>query len=303
MPELTLGVDIGGTNTRLAAIDRSGKIRARVSFPTHPSIEPRALVGELARAAIGLAEGHGALTCAGVGVPSPLDARRRVMRHAVNMPRFRAVPFADMLERALRIPVVLENDANAAAYGEYVRGAGGRRGSMVAFTLGTGVGGGIVLNGVLLTGDAGFGGELGHTKVELDGLPCGCGRRGCLEAYAGARSMIAMARRAGHRVSGAAGIFALARRGNRACLAIVRRMTRALGAAVASVAASINPARIVLAGGVSRAGRFLLAAVRREARVRMFPGLFQATRIVMGKLGDDAGLIGVALWARRVVSP
>lgn len=302
MRELTLGVDIGGTNTRLAVVDGAGRIRRRVSFPTPPSIEPRDLAGQLVRAVESLG-GRSVLACAGVGVPSPLDARRRIMRYAVNMPRFRSVPFAGMLERALRIPVAMENDANAAAYGEYVKGASGGRGSLVAFTLGTGVGGGIVVNGTLLTGDSGFGGELGHTKVELTGLRCGCGRQGCLEAYAGARSMTAMARRAGYPVSGAAEIFALARRGNRACLAIVRRMARALGAAVASIAAAINPSRVVLTGGMSRAGRSLLEQVRREARSRMFPGLFQETRIVLGVLGDDAGLIGAALWARRMVSP
>jgi glucokinase len=301
MRELTLGVDIGGTNTRLAAIDRSGRIRRRVSFATLPSIEPRALVRNLA-GAFGALGGRRDLGCAGVGVPSPLDTRRRIMRRAVNMPRFRAVPFAGMLERALGIPVALENDANVAAYGEYVRGAGGGRGSMVALTLGTGVGGGIVLNGALVTGDHGYGGELGHTKVDMEGRRCGCGRRGCLEAYAGARSMTSMAREVGLAVSGAEEIFALARRGNRACRAIVSEMARALGAAVASIAASLDPSRIVLAGGVSRAGRSLLSAVRREARRRMFPGLFLATRIVLGRLGDDAGLIGAALWARRRAS-
>ncbi len=300
MRKMTLGVDIGGTNTRLGAVDEKGRVVSRVSFPTKSSVEPKELARLLSEACGGLG-GRRAFTCAGIGVPSPLDARRRVMRHAVNMPRFRNVPFASIAERALGLPVAMENDANAAAYGEYVCGAGRRRGSMALFTLGTGVGGGLVVDGRLVTGDSGFAAELGHTKVELAGARCGCGTLGCLEAYAGVRSMVSMARRSGVPVSSGEEIFSRARQGDRACRRIVSLMTAALGAAAASIAAALNPAVIVLSGGVSRAGTALLAGVRREAKKRMFPGLYRETSIELGRLGADAGLIGAALWARRMV--
>jgi glucokinase len=283
-----LGVDIGATNTKIGIFDRSGGARRLDSFPTER--DPSKEAAAIARWSSELKP-----SCAGVGIPAPLDCRRDRVLWAVNL-GWKNVPFRSILARKLRMPVVIENDANVAAWGEYRCGAARGRRSCVLFTLGTGVGGGIVIDGRLHLGDTGFAAELGHVIVQPGGALCGCGHRGCLEAYA---SATAFDRR--HReLTGRAGpeprlLFALARRGDRTCLRIVDEAAQALGVAIAGLAHSINPSVAVLSGGISLAGPWFLSRIRRRARELMYKQC--ALDILLGKLQENAGVIGAALWA------
>lgn len=235
--------------------------------------------------------GRGVSAC-GAGVPGPLTPDRNVIVDAVNIEGWKDVPFRKLLSQHLKMPVVLENDANVAGFGEFKAGAGKGARSVVVYTLGTGVGGGIVVDGRLVVGDGGYGAELGHVPVELDGEPCGCGRRGCLEAYASSR---ALQRMRGDGLT-AKEIFEEARRGVPRSVKIIDTMCKALGAAIAGIAHTLNPSVVILSGGISLAGSILLSRVRKEARDRMFPGCAAMTEIVLGKLGDRAGIVGAALW-------
>lgn len=260
----TIGIDLGGTTIK------SG----RLVVPT-PRTGPRAVVAAIAD----MVERLGPADRVGVGTPGPLDPTRTIVTTAPNLVGFRNVRLASMLRRATGLPVVLENDANCAGLAEYRRGAGRGARSMVYFGLGTGVGGAVVIDG-RLQGAC----ELGHIIVNLDGRRCGCGRRGCVEAYASSTGM---------GVRDASKLFAAARRGDRRALRRVDAAADALGAAIAGLAHAIEPDLFVVSGGIASAGPFLLNRIRRAAKARVFPSF--RVRIVPGKLGVDAGWIGASL--------
>ncbi len=284
-----LGIDIGGTNIKIGVVDSSGRATHVDSIATG-SGEERDVVKRIAAWAKRVKA-----SCAGVGVPAPLDKKREKVVWAVNL-GWKNTPLKKMLSKALGIPVVIENDANVAAWGEHKVGAAKGVPSCAVFTLGTGVGGGIVINNELLLGDTGFAAELGHVIVDPSGPLCGCGNRGDVESYAGALSL----QKRYKEMTGQNGvqppeIFAKAQKGDLACARLVDDAARALGIAIAGLAHTINPSVVVIAGGMSKAGSFYLEKIRAEARTRMYKQC--ALDIVLGKLGENAGMIGAALWA------
>jgi glucokinase len=287
---LALGVDIGGTNTKLGLIDPEGRIVRDGSVSTDP--KPEKVVGAIAA----WAKGTG-ISMAGVGVPAPLDLKREKVVWAVNL-GWKDTPLRKMLAKALRVPVVIENDANVAAFGEWRAGAAQGVPSCAVYTLGTGVGGGIIINGQLLIGDTGFAAELGHVIVDPHGPECGCGNRGDVEAYAGGVSII----RRYKSMTGQNGlqprdVFERARKGEEAAGKLVDEAARALGIAIAGLAHTINPSVVVLTGGMAKAGAFYLKKIRKEARAVMYKQC--SLDILLGKLGDNAGVVGAAFWARE----
>lgn len=280
-----LGIDVGGMGTKIALLRPSGRVVRWARIPT-----------EAERGWENLAERvvhrvrKWAFAAAGVGVPGPLSEDREVIECAVNLPGWVRVPFRRVLQRLLQIPVIVENDGNVAALAEHFLGAAKGAGSSVTFVLGTGVGGGIVLNGNLWLGDGGAGAELGHIPVERRGRVCSCGNRGCLEAYA---SGTAIARIAGVKTAR----DAFRSRSPRARRAI-REAASALGTAIAGIASILNPRVVVVGGGVSLAGEGFLSLVRKEVKARVFPFIFRSMEIRRARLGSRAGAIGAALWAR-----
>ena len=286
---LLLGIDLGGTAVKLGTCDARGRIKDSASIPTRAKLGPEAVVADIAAAARRL-KGFAASPSCGIGAPGPLDLGRKRVLVAPNL-GWRNVPLPRLLARALGRPVRLENDANCAAVAEAASGSGRGASSMALFTLGTGVGGGLVLDGRLWSGAAGGAGEFGHITIDPRGPACPCGRRGCLEAYA---SATAVARGAGAKDARTA--FAMkSARARRA----IKRAADSLGSAVATVFNAIQPARFVLAGGMALAGRGFLAAVRRSAASRVFAEYRRNLDIVLATLGNDAGWIGAALVARE----
>ncbi|HTF55920.1 MAG TPA: ROK family protein [Planctomycetota bacterium] len=288
MPFL-LGVDLGGTSVKLGICDGRGRVRDSRSIPTRPRRGPKAVVADIAAAARTL-EGFESARACGIGAPGPLDLRRTRILVAPNL-GWKNVPLPRLLEAQLGRPVRLENDANGAAFAEWAVGAGKGTSSLALYTLGTGVGGGLVLDGRLWTGAAGGAAEFGHVQIDPRGPACACGRRGCLEAFA---SATAVTRAAGTRSAEEA----FESRSPRARKA-VESAVAALGAAIAGVFNVLQPERFVISGGMAEAGAGFLERVRRAARERVFGAYRKNLVIVRGLLGNDAGWIGGALLANE----
>lgn len=297
MTDLFLGVDIGGTNVKIGVCTAAGEVRGSVSIPTESARGPKDVIDRIGAAAEGLQKKTGRARACGSGVPGPLDLERTILFVAVNMPGWKDVPYPRMLGDRLGIPTFMENDANCAAWGEYICGAGKGTQSLVLYTLGTGVGGGIIINGDMWVGASGAAGELGHMSIEINGLKCGCGQVGCVEAYASAS---ALARRWGQ--GSAKECFEAARRGDPDALAAVDWSADALSIGLANMIHVLHPEIIVLAGGMAAAGDMLFDRVRAGVRRRVFPVCLGKIRIEPSKLpGDDAGWLGAALWGARKV--
>ena len=280
---------------KLGVCDGAGRPRARRVVDFEKTLPAEQMLDRIASAARALMDETGAAGVCGIGTPGQLDSQRTLLERAINLPLWSDVAVPEFLARQLRLPVVLENDANCAAWGEYRAGIGRGAHSLVLFTLGTGVGGGIVLGGDLWTGVGGAAGALGHLVVDPAGPPCGCGQRGCLEQFASAS---AVARRFGRGSADAA--FAAARGGDPVAIDAVEAARRGLAIAVANMIHALQPEVVAIGGGMAAAGDELLAPVRDEVKRRVRPAWLERTRIERATLGDDAGWIGAALWAVHV---
>ena len=234
----------------------------------------------------------------GAGSPGPLDLDSGTVLETPNL-GWRDVPLRDLLFEAVGVPATLHNDADCAAYGEWSRGAGQGAACLVCLTLGTGIGGGIVLGGRVHHGASGAAGEVGHTCVDVNGRRCGCGARGCVEAYASGSAIAARAAEAGFRPAGSGRVSAeavcrAAAAGDARAARIVSGAGTILGVAVANLVHILNPDVVVLVGGVAKAGEALFAPLRREVRRRAFASAAAACRIVPGALPGTAGVVGAA---------
>ena len=308
-----LGIDLGGTNVATAVVDEQGTILGRASLPTPRGVEPAAVAAVMARAARAAVEAAGLreeqIASVGVGAPGTIDPEKGVIRYWSNLD-FRNVPLAGLLREQLGREVYMENDANAAALGEFAAGAGKGSTSMVAITLGTGVGGGAILGGKLYTGFNYAGMEVGHFVIACGGRLCTCGRRGCFEAYCSATALIKAARQAmeenpdsllwqmagePEKMNGRIP-FDAAQAGDPTAQKVVEEFVTYLGCGVTSLVNVFQPEVFCIGGGLSAQGENLLAPVRaileREDYAR---GNSRRTRLVRATLGNDAGLIGAAL--------
>jgi len=295
MAEYSIGVDLGGTNLRAAAITREGKILEKVSVPTNPLLGRESLLREMVAGIADLRSRWGTAGLAGIGlgIPGFILLKEGVIRNSNNLACIEDFPFRDEMERRLETKVVLENDANAAALGEKWMGAGRGVDDLVLFTLGTGIGGGIISGGKVLHGFAGMAGELGHLTVVPNGMPCGCGNRGCVEKHASATAITAMARLMGLGENlSSADVFKLATDGNEHARVIFRSMGEALGIALAIAVNIFNFPLYLLSGGVLAAWDFFAPAMLEEARRRSFTFRSTNPRVEKAVLGNEAGLYG-----------
>jgi glucokinase len=310
----TIGVDIGGTKIAAGVVNEEGEILTRVRRET-PATDVSAIEDAVVSAVTELRRDF-EVEAVGVGAAGFVDAARSVVTFAPNL-AWRDEPLRADLERTLDLPVVVENDANAAAWGEFVHGTGQHVQDMVLLTIGTGLGGGIVIGGHLLRGAAGFAGELGHLRVVPDGYRCGCGNRGCWEQYASGRALVREAKElvrtgtpmaarllelAGGKPGGITGpqVTQAAQEGDEAAVELLADLGRWIGEGAASVMAVLDSSMIVVGGGVSAAGDLLLeparTAFRRQLTAR---GHRPDIHIELAQLGNDAGMIGVAALARQ----
>lgn len=310
-----LGVDLGGTNIVVGAMPEDGSRELAIrSEPTHAERGSEAVVDRIvsmiAQVISDVIASHNAqphdFLGVGIGAPGPLDRERGIVIVAPNL-GWRDFPLRNAISDRIRLPATLDNDANCATLGEWWRGAaqGGR--NVVGITIGTGIGGGIVIGGQLYHGSSDVAGEIGHTTIDSTGRYCRCGNYGCLEAYASGPAIALRAREALERdevsalhkmVKGdldlltAATVYEAAHRGDALALEVVRDTARFLGTGIANLLNTVNPDVVVITGGVTRAGDRLFEPLRAEVKRRAFRPAVAACRIVPGTLEGTAGVVG-----------
>jgi len=333
MKDFAIGVDLGGTNLRIAAVDNQGALVEKVTLGTKVSLGRDHVIDDMCKAVQHLVEKYESssmLVGIGIGVPGIIDMQSGLLRESPNLPGWADYPVRAEIEHRLKTVVILENDANVAALGEKWLGAAKDFEDMAMLTLGTGVGGGLVLGGAIWHGMNGMAGEFGHTNVEPEGHPCKCGNRGCLEQYASATAVVRMAKeaiaasaasslaKAAHADAefSAKSIYNLAIQGDEDARRIFRQVGRALGIVLSALVNSLNLPIYVIGGGVSSAWDAFSPMIFEELRWRSMvyaatappdpiaashgasaqvePDPGRKTIITRARLGSDAGLYGAA---------
>jgi glucokinase len=302
-----IGIDLSGPVLRAAIVDHNGEVIERLAAP----MEADALVAQVEQVVGDLRHVNDNVESVGIAVPGLVNRTTDRVIASRDLPSTVRKDLHTEFTNAIGVRVEIENDANAAAYGEFKVGAGRGSRDMFYVTIGEGIGGAIILDGKLWTGSSGFAGEFGHITIDTDGLECDCGNTGCLETVASAPNIV---RRANERLfrDGTSSLSRLAinknftaddvaheaKNGDDFSLMMIERTGKYIGTGVASVLNLLNIERIVLGGGVMDAGELILNPILQEARRRAFQPCFEATQIVAATLGPDAASIGVALLAR-----
>lgn len=308
-----VGVDLGGTTTKIAFVNVYGEIVHKWEIVTDTAEQGKNITVNIAKAIDNKLEEIGKvksdLIGIGMGAPGPVEGETGMIFEAVNL-GWKNYPLKDRLEVETGLPAIVENDANIAAIGEMWKGAGEGSKNLVAVTLGTGVGGGVIANGSIVQGISGAAGEIGHiTSEPVHGAPCNCGKKGCLETIASATGIVRIANemlaednensilvgiKAENGAISAKDVFEAATKEDALALKVVEKVAFHLGLAIANLGNTLNPERIVIGGGVSRAGETLLAPVHRYFNEYTFSRVNQSTKLAIATLGNDAGVIGGA---------
>ncbi|HEL2411947.1 TPA: ROK family glucokinase [Streptococcus suis] len=314
MSKKIIGIDLGGTSVKLAILTTEGEIQEKWSIKTNILDDGSHIVPDIIESIQHRFETHGLtkddFLGVGMGSPGVVDSEAGTVIGAYNLNWKTLQLVKDQFEAALGLPFFIDNDANVAALGEQWVGAGNNNPNVVFMTLGTGVGGGVIAAGNLIRGVKGAGGELGHITVDFnEPFACTCGKKGCLETVASATGIVNLSRRYADQYAGdaklkqmiddgqdvtAKDVFDLAKEGDDLALIVYRHFSEYLGVACANIAAVLNPAYIVLGGGVSAAGEFLLDGVRKVFAENSFPQIKESTQIVLATRGNDAGVLGAA---------
>lgn len=314
--ELLLGIDIGGTSVKIGIISTYGDIIAKWEIPTNltnngtyiakevwDSIKIRLVEEDIDRTL---------LVGIGIGAPGFIDQESGTVYQAVNI-GWKNFKLADYFTELSGLPVFVANDANVAALGENWRGAGNQSDNLIAVTIGTGVGGGIIANGEVLSGENGTAGEIGHIFIEPEGYLCNCGKRGCLETIASATGIVRQAKdliainpnselaaffTANEGIT-TKDIFKLAEQGDFLANEIVEYTAKVLGIAIANIAVVINPSKVLIGGGVSQAGDQFISRIEKYFNNYALKRIHEACEVKVAELGNDAGMIGAAYLAKQ----
>lgn len=313
--QLLIGVDIGGTTIKIGIIKTEGLIVEKWEIKTNKEDNakniPLDIWTSIKLKLKKLDIEKTAILGIGVGAPGFVDVKTGEVSIAVNL-GWKDFKLAAILKELSGLPVIVDNDANIAAVGENWKGSGKLADNLIAITLGTGVGGGIIANGLVLNGVNGTAGEIGHITVEAGGSPCNCGRNGCLETVASATGIVRQANeaiqsglatslkdRSKLKALTARDVFDSAASGDKVAQEIIDRVTDVLGLAIANVATIINPSIIVIGGGVSKAGEKLLDPLRKAFESYTLPRIDEGCELVIATLGNDAGIIGGAYLVKQ----
>lgn len=310
-----IGVDIGGTAVKIGFINTDGDILHKWEIPTNKEKQGEYVVDDIwdsIRSHLDKLQNKGRVLGIGAGAPGFVNKTTGVVYQAVNI-GWQDFELQRQLQERSNLPVFIENDANMVALGENWRGSGNNANDLIAITLGTGVGSGIIANGEILSGINGTAGEIGHTIADRDGYPCNCGRRGCLDTIASATGIVHQAMDKVNEnpdseladfyhqngALTAKDIFKLAEKGNKTCKNIIDRITDILGLVIANAAAVINPSKVIIGGGVSNAGDALLRPVTANFEKYSLPRISNECDVRIAQLGNDAGIIGAAYLAKQ----
>lgn len=313
MSEVIIGVDLGGTNVKTAIVSRDKKVLAKDSRPTNAEGGPEAVMNVMEQSIRELTASQGInlkdVLAVGFGAPGPMNWQTGIVYSPPNLPGWKNVPLAKLMKKRLGVRCFVDNDANVACYGEYWLGAGQGTENMAVLTLGTGVGGGVVVFGKLLRGIDGTAAELGHLKVQRDGRMCGCGSQGCLEAYASVTGMVRTVKEGFEqgkesslktlcggdldKITGKM-IYEAAKSGDAFAQWIFNETATWLGLGIASIVNFLNPEKVVLCGGMIAAGDMLFNPIRETMLANTFEVPGKRCQIVPAGLGEDSGVIGCA---------
>jgi glucokinase len=314
MKKIVLAADLGGTNLRMAAVDRDGKILCRTRRETPRAACASEIVSVISDAAKECLQNFEkqAVSVFAAAVPAIIDFEKGITLQLPNIPALNGFHLAGALENELNLPCILENDANAAAVGENWLGASKDFKNSIMVTLGTGVGGGIIIDGKILRGADGTAGEIGHICVEPFGAPCGCGARGCVEQYASATAIIRLARElesqfpesviAKKAALSSLEIFEAGRQGDALAAEVFRRQGFYLGIVLADLINVLNPEIVVIGGGAAAGWDLFVPEMSAQIRARAYRGLAERAKIVRAGLGDDAGILGATRLAFERIS-
>lgn len=317
-----VGVDLGGTTTKIAFISMDGQILHKWEIPTDNTNEGQNITLNIAKSIDGklneLGQSREVLAGVGMGAPGPVNYETGVILNAVNLGWKDNFPLQSSLESATNLPAAIENDANCAALGEMWQGAGNGAKDLVFVTLGTGVGGGVVANGNIVQGVNGAGGEIGHiTAIPVGGSPCNCGKTGCLETVASATGIVRLALKelaesgtdgqlaqvyAKENKISAKDVFDAARAGDALAGKVLQEVAFHLGLVLSHLGNTLNPEKIVLGGGVSKAGDILVDAVQENFDRYAFSSVRNSTKLAVATLGNDAGVLGAAWLIKNKLS-
>ncbi len=311
-----VGVDLGGTKMLVGVLAEDGEVLHRREVPS-TGLDQKGVLATLEQQIRLAIEAHPAVAAIGLGVPCTIDRERGLCINAVNLP-LRDAPIRDIVSERLGLPTAIDNDGNLAALAEHRRGAAIGAENVVLLTIGTGIGGGLIIDGQPYRGSSGAGAELGHIVVDIDGPPCqgSCPNRGCIEAIASGTAIAAEASRAAAREPGsglgrasAAGsavdarlVTALAEGGEEGAIAVLATIGRRLGAALSGLANVFDPDVILLGGGAMAAGELIAGPAREEFRARALPPQNE-TPIELAHFGPDAGMVGAAIMALEELTP
>lgn len=313
LAKFIVGIDLGGTNLKVALIDLKYQIRDRGLLNTRRFIARQGPGGarfvkkdNLIQAIIDSINGilidnnleSADILGIGLGLPGPIDAEKGIVHFFPNIPGWKEVKLKNILERKLRLPVFLDNDANLMSLAEYRLGAAKGSRAAVCVTLGTGVGAGIIIEGSLYRGAKNASGEIGHIPINENGPQCTCGGKACLEAYIGNNRIAEEARRLFGRNISLEELSRLAKKHNKLAMRIWLRVSRRLATALAGVVNLLNPDCIVIGGGVANAGKILFDSLRKDVSARAMRVQARQLKIYRARLGNDAGVIGAAILAR-----
>lgn len=311
MDKIVIGLDIGGTTVKIGFLTRKGEILKKWQIPTNRKERGKFIVEEIWQSVLknlpSINLDQQSIHSIVAGAPGFVDRNSGVIYEAVNI-GWKNYNLAGQLKALTNVPVFIENDANLAALGENWKGAGNGVGDMIAVTLGTGVGGGIIVNGHIVNGVNGTGGEIGHINVESKGAPCNCGGMGCLETIVSATGMVRQAvELIGDHPSSqlanlydkngevsAKDVFNLANKGDELSQQIIDRNTSILGSVLANLSVIVNPSVITIGGGLSQAGEPFINAIADSFRKQAMPRVSEVCSIKVAELGNDAALIGAA---------
>jgi glucokinase len=298
-----IGIDLGGTNLKIALLDFKYRFLAKRTLNTRTFKSKNLLIKAIAGSAEQIIRDNqlnkDQILGIGLGLPGPIDARRGIVHFLPNIKGWKEVRLKAILRKMLGLSVFLDNDAKLMALAEYELGAARKTSCAVCLTLGTGVGGAIIVEGELLRGVGNAAGEIGHLPLNEQGPSCACGGRGCLEAYIGNQRILACASKSYRRKVSLEELSTLAGQHEPRALRIWSETGRHLGVALAAVTNLLNPDCIVIGGGVAGAGKILFATLKRVVAERAMSVQARAVKIVKAKMGQDAGMIGAAILVRR----
>lgn len=306
-----VGIDVGGTKIAACLMDEEGKMPGRATFPTLASEGPKAVIGRIKQSFFEvLKQGQieqNQVAALGIGMPGPLDTKKGIVKNTPNLPGWIDIPLLQILKSEINLPMVLENDANAAALGENLYGAGKGIDNFVYITISTGIGGGVVLNGRLFKGQDGNAAEIGHMTINFDGPRCGCGNKGCWEAYASGTALARFAREkiaageatkikelAGEENIKAEHVFAAAKKGDKFALELIEKEGFYLGVGLANVVNAYNPKRIAIGGGLTHEWNMFYDRMMQVMRERALGASIEGLEVVKAALSKDVGVIGAA---------